>query len=167
VPATIVLLALGLAAGCGGNDDDPEPARSTATTQTVPEAPPQPPAQPQVPGSEQDAAIGVVSRYADALQRLDFARSCSLVAAPARSAAAGGCTAGLERFARRSDVLRLARTVPLWESGAVDAGTGAIRGRVKIGFPAEPETRWVFMVVKQPGRPWRLSTPLPRVGHAG
>ena len=161
VPATIVLLALGLAAGCGGNDDDPEPARSTTATQTVPEAPP-PPQQPQVPSSERDAAIAVVSRYADALQKMDFARACSLVAAPAQ-----GCAAALERFARGSDVLRLARTFPLWERGAVDSGTGAVTGRVKIGFPAEPETRWVFTVVKEPAGRWRLSAPLPQVGQAG
>jgi hypothetical protein len=154
------LLVVALVAGCGGGDEGEEPARPPVTETSV--APPEPPPpQPTVERAERAAASALVSRYADALSRGDVARACSLVWAPALRNAPEGCEAKLERFVRGSELLRKARTVPLWDTGSVDRGTGALRGRVKVGFPAEPRVRWVFTTVKRSGRPWRIGSVFP------
>ena len=163
LPAIIALLVLAAAAGCGGDDDNPEPARPTATIETVTQPPEPPAAQPAVPPAEQKKAIALVSRYADVLQRKDLGRACSLVSPPARA----GCVPKLERFVDGNEVLRLTRTVPIWEKGSVDSGTGVIDARVKVGFPEAPRQRWTFHVVKEESRPWRISAPLPDTTGGG
>ena len=156
VLATIAALMLALAGGCGGGDDDSDDGLARPAPTTEAEPPPPAPAEPAVPGSERAAAIAVVSRYADALQAGRFARACARV-----SADVAACEAALERFARRSRVLRLARTVPVWDRGEIDSETGAITARVKIGFPARPEIRWTLRLVKKQGGRWRLVAAVP------